>query len=194
MYHVFRGLLCFLGESPAVLQTNIWIGSDCLIHFTIMRFQPNTLHKYPKKSHFKQKWYLLNKAWLLKPLTTVVGWMTCSEIIFWQCCQKPGQNCLFSHYWLYPSKLCLHSWSKCVFCPVWSTLWTFEWQINEQCSIDIGRCLWAWSKVIACLVTFPCKLRLMALINFQGSQNHRQMVAFWHCSYPLIALKTTALH
>lgn len=82
----------------------------------------------------------------------------------------------------------LHSWNKCVFCPVLSTLWTFEWQINEQCSLDIGRCLWA------CLVTFPCKWRLMALINFQGSQSHCQMATFWHCSYPLIALKTTALH
>lgn len=40
-----------------------------------------------------------------------------------------------------------------------------------------GCCLWARSKVIACFVTFPCKLRLMALINFQRSQSHS--VRWW---------------
>lgn len=34
-----------------------------------------------------------------------------------------------------------------------------------------GCCLWVWSEVIACFVTFPCKWRLTALINFRGSQN-----------------------
>lgn len=40
-----------------------------------------------------------------------------------------------------------------------------------------GCCLWVRSKVIACFVTFPCKLKLMALINFWGIQNYS--VTWW---------------
>lgn len=46
------------------------------------------------------------------------------------------------------------------------------WVTDWWAAALTGCCLWARSKVIACFVTFPCKLRLMAPINLQGIQNY----------------------
>lgn len=51
------------------------------------------------------------------------------------------------------------------------------WVTDWWAAALTGCCLWARSKVIACFVTFPCKLRLMAPINFQGIQNYS--VRWW---------------
>lgn len=68
----------------------------------------------------------------------------------------------------------------------WPAVSALEWQINERRrSIDIGCCLWPWSKVIASFVTFPCKLRIMALINFQVNQRH--FVRRWHFDIGLLS-------
>lgn len=52
-------------------------------------------------------------------------------------------------------------------------------RLTSSAALTLG-CLWAWSEVIACFVTFPCKLRLMAPINFQGSWNCSVRWWLWH--------------
>lgn len=71
----------------------------------------------------------------------------------------------------------------------WKEIWSWgRQQINERCRADIVWCLWAWSKVIACSVTFPCKLKLMAPINSHS-------VALWHqATFLHTAVKTAALN
>lgn len=90
------------------------------------------------------------------------------------CCQLPGQNHIFTISWSLSS-----STSKLQMCFLTCAVnslnfWGTDWRAVQHW---LAAVYGAWSLVIACFVTFPCKLRLMALINFQGS--HHYSVRRW---------------